>query len=123
MDPQILEKIKNQLLEDKKKLECQLNNFAERNIHNSSDFNAKFPQFGDKDDENASEVATYNDYLTLERTLEKDLRDTVEALQKIEKGDYGICRYCHKPIEEKRLLARPASSACVACKKMLTQEI
>lgn len=122
MDQKTLDKIKNQLLEEKKRLERELGDFAERNIHNAGDFNAKFPQFGDKSDENASEVATYGDYLALEQTLEKELRDVVETLKNIENGAYGICKYCRKPIDEKRLLARPTSSACVACKKLLTQE-
>lgn len=122
MNQLTLEKIKNKLLEEKKRLESELKQFAERNIHNAQDFNANFPQFGDKADENAQEVATYGDYLGLERTLEKELRDTAEALKNFEKGDYGTCKYCQKPIDEKRLFARPTSSACVACKKLLTQE-
>lgn len=123
MDKAILDKIQKQLKEEKKRLEQELAEFSERNIHNESDFSAKFPQFGDKQDENAAEVATYSDYLGLERTLEKELRDTVEALKNIEKGTYGVCKYCRKPIAEKRLLARPTSSSCVSCKKMLTQEV
>lgn len=122
MDKTILEKIKNQLLEEKGRLEQELAEFTERNIHNESDFNAKFPQYGDKPDENAAEVATYSDYLVLERTLEKELRDVIGTLKNMEKGSYGVCKYCRKPIDEKRLLARPTSSACVACKKLLTQE-
>lgn len=123
MDKAILDKIQKQLKEEKKRLEQALGEFSERNIHNESDFQAKFPQYGDKPDENAAEVATYSDYLVLERTLEKELRDVNEALKSIEKGSYGVCKYCRKPIAEKRLLARPTSSSCVSCKKMLTQEV
>jgi RNA polymerase-binding transcription factor DksA len=47
----------------------------------------------------------------------------VAALKRLEKGDYGVCRYCKKPIEEKRLLIRPTSSACVQCKKTIVQEV
>ena len=59
----------------------------------------------------------------LEITLEKTLRDVKRALIAIEKGTYGVCKYCDKPIEEKRLLARPTSSSCVSCKKTLTDEV
>ena len=37
----------------------------------------------------------------LEENLEKSLRDTNQSLARMEKGEYGICKYCHKPIEEK----------------------
>lgn len=122
MDKNTIAKIKTQLLEEEKRLTRELAQFAERNAHNTDDFNAKFPQYGDKQDENAAEVATYSDELSLERTLEKELRDVKEALKNIEEEHYGICKYCRKPIDEKRLIARPTSSACISCKKQLTQE-
>lgn len=121
MNPQILEKIKKQLLKEKSKLEEQLTQFASKSIHNPDDYNAKFPEYGEKDEDNAVEVAQYSDNLTLERTLESELRDTNKALKSIEKGSYGICKYCKKPIDAKRLSARPTSSACIECKKQLTQ--
>jgi DnaK suppressor protein len=55
--------------------------------------------------------------------LEDELNDTIKALKAIESGKYGICKYCGKPIDEKRLIARPTSSSCIECKKTLTQEI
>ncbi|PIR66704.1 MAG: hypothetical protein COU51_02550 [Parcubacteria group bacterium CG10_big_fil_rev_8_21_14_0_10_36_14] len=77
---------------------------------------------GDKSDENAAEVAEYTKNLTLEDTLEKALKDVNETLIRLEKGEYGICKYCNEPIAEKRLLARPVSSSCIECKKKLTLE-
>jgi RNA polymerase-binding transcription factor DksA len=118
-----VDKIKKQLLEEKEKMEKELNKFTKKNPHVSGDFDASFPDYGDKDDENAAEVAEYITNKPLEESLEKTLRDVKKALESIEKGNYGICKYCKKPIEEKRLLARPASSACIECKKAITQEI
>lgn len=118
----VLDQIKT-LLEDKKKiLGDELAQFATRNPKAVGDFDAAFPQFGDKEDENAAEVAEYSHNLTLERTLEGELRDVTAALARIAKGEYGICKYCKKEIDEKRLLARPTSSACVECKKTILQE-
>ena len=34
------------------------------------------------------------------------------ALEKMEKGTYGICEVCNKPIEEDRLEANPAAKTC-----------
>jgi RNA polymerase-binding protein DksA len=45
------------------------------------------------------------------------LRDIDEALKRIAKGDYGICKDCGQPIDVKRLNAQPAARVCLACKE------
>lgn len=120
MNQVTLNKIREQLLQEKEKLETQLEQFSARSTKNPDDFNAVFPQFGEKEEDNAVEVAQYSDNLTLERTLEAALRDVKNALENIQKGTYGICKYCKKPIDERRLIARPTSSSCINCKKQLT---
>jgi RNA polymerase-binding protein DksA len=124
MNSKMLESLKNQLLEEKKHLEEELSHFAHRNPNTPGvDYQANFPDIGNKDDENASEVAEYSDNLSLENSLEKSLRDTISSLKSIENGTYGICKYCEEPIDENRLHARPTSSSCIRCKKTLTQEM
>jgi len=118
---EFLEKIKSTLLEEKNRIEGELSRFSSRK--NKEDFEANYPEYGDKEDENAAEIADYAAEVPLEESLEKTLRDTNQALSRIEKGDYGICKYCKKPIDEKRLLARPTSNACISCKKAITQEV
>ncbi len=113
-----LKKIHTALLEEKVRLEKEL-----PSISDPSQTSGAFPSYGDKEDENASEVADYAANLTLEETLAKSLRDVVKSLKRLEDGSYGVCKYCKKPIEEKRLLARPTSSACVECKKTIVQEV
>lgn len=121
LDQTTLQKIKADLLKERAKLETQLAQFSTKNVHNPDDYNAVFPQFGEKEEDNATEVAQYSDNLTLERTLEAALRDVKKALGNLEKGVYGTCKYCKKEIDKRRLLARPTSSSCIDCKKQLTQ--
>ena len=123
MESAKLEIIKSKLETEKSRLEEELRQFSDQDKHTKENFNAKFPAFGDDLDENAAEVAEYSDNLTLENTLEKELRDVVSALELIEKGTYGKCKYCKKDIPIERLLARPSSTSCVSCKKTLTQEL
>lgn len=118
-----LDEMKKTLLDEEARLSRELSQFAKKNEHAADDFNANFPELGDKDDENAAEVAIYSDNLTLEQELESALRDVRGALKRLDNDSYGICKYCRKAIDERRLLARPASSACVECKKLLTQEV
>lgn len=118
-----LETITNYLLEQKNKLENELAKFTKKNPHVADDYDSSFPEYGDKEDENAAEVTEYINNIPVEEGLEKTLRDINQSLERIEKGNYGFCKYCKKPIEEKRLVARPTSSACVECKKTITQEV
>jgi DnaK suppressor protein len=120
--PELLKKIEANLLEEKNKLEKELEKFSKKKGNQEGDYDSAFPDYGDKEDENAAEVADYVVNLSLEENLEKSLRDAISALDRLKKGAYGICKYCQNPIEEKRLLARPTSSSCMSCKKTITQE-
>jgi len=122
MRKEFVNEMEEQLHSEEKRLRDELAEFSKQNPKNTDDFDAKFPSMGDKEDENAEEVATYSTNLTLERTLESSLRDVEKALERIKKGTYGTCKYCNKEIDEKRLRARPASSSCIECKKSFTQE-
>jgi len=118
-----IEKMKSLLLEEKTKLESELSEIAVRDPKSPSTFNPKFPEMGSGEDENAAEVAAYGDNLAVASELQSAFKDVVGALNRIDKGTYGVCRYCEKPIDERRLIARPASSSCIPCKKLRTQEI
>jgi len=122
MDEKILDAIKKNLAEEKARLEKELGGFSEKDAGISDNYKSEFPSFGESDEENAAEVAEYSDRLSIEHALENQLRDVNKALASIAAGKYGLCKYCGQPIEEKRLLARPTSGSCVACKKKLTGE-
>ncbi|MDD5340833.1 MAG: TraR/DksA family transcriptional regulator [Patescibacteria group bacterium] len=122
MKKEILEKIKKDLLERKSQIENELAGFAKKDEHIKDNYRSEFPDYGDKEDENAGEIAEYTDNLSIEFSLETTLRDINKALEKIEKGKYGKCNYCGNEIPEERLLARPASSSCVECKEKLSSQ-
>lgn len=111
-----IEKIKQQLLADKSRIEAEMAVVAVGDEHET---HAKFPEYGDKIDENAQEIENYTTNLATEKILDENLRDIEAALKRIEDGTYGICKYCGQPIAEKRLEARPVASACVECKQKL----
>jgi sigma-B regulation protein RsbU (phosphoserine phosphatase) len=41
------------------------------------------------------------------------LRDVDSALERMDKGSYGICEECHEPVEQARLLADPLVRYCL----------
>lgn len=116
MDKKIIEKIKKGLLARKKQVEGDLTSFTKNDAHEKDEHHAKFPNYGDKSDENVQEIDEYTTNIATEKILESTLRDIDNALERIKKGTYGICKYCKLEIGEKRLLARPVANTCVNCK-------
>ena len=54
--------------------------------------------------------------LKLKQTDAKILQAIEEALERIQKGTYGVCRDCGDPIAEARLNAIPWTRVCITCK-------
>ena len=55
--------------------------------------------------------------LKLKQTDAKILQAIEEALFRLEKGTYGICRDCGEPIAPARLSAIPWTRVCITCKE------
>lgn len=119
MDAKILAQLNERLIAEEQRLIHELENIIGRDKGADGTVQPPFPQFGSKDDENAAEVATFSDALSLQRKIESSLHDVRRARERMQKGEYGMCRYCKQPIDERRLIARPESSSCVACKEEL----
>jgi DnaK suppressor protein len=54
--------------------------------------------------------------LKLKQTDAKILQAIEEALERIQKGTYGVCRDCGEPIAAPRLNAIPWTRVCIVCK-------
>ncbi len=55
--------------------------------------------------------------LKLKATDAKILQAIEEALWRIDKGTYGLCRDCGEPIAPARLNAIPWTRVCISCKE------
>jgi len=55
--------------------------------------------------------------LKLKQTDAKILQAIEEALFRLEKGTYGVCRDCGDPIAPARLEAIPWTRVCISCKQ------
>lgn len=119
-DKDFIQKMQSILIADKERLEKELAKLEGGEGADGED--SRFPDYGNSEEDNALEVADYEANISIESDLKKSLRDVDAALDRIDSGEYGICKYCKKPIEDKRLIARPTSSACITCKKTIVQE-
>ena len=71
--------------------------------------------FGKREEE-ATESFELEKRLALEKRLRDQLAEIEHALEKFEKGTYGLCDSCGRQIAIERLEALPQASLCVECK-------
>ncbi len=85
------------------------------------------------DSERATELSSYEDHPadlaseTFEREKDLAIAESVEslldqvntALEKVERGTYGICDACARPIKKARLQALPFATLCLECQGRL----
>ena len=117
-----LEKIQQELLEERTRLQKELGLVAIGDEEGLKAFEPLIRDIGDEVDDNVHEVEEFTVNKSLEHSIEGQLRDVEKSLTRLQKGIYGICKYCDNPIDINRLIARPTSSSCVSCKKTLTDE-
>lgn len=103
----LIEKNKERLLAEKAHLEKLLSRVEDQNGQ------AKYPDFGSSEEDNAAEVAAYETNIAEEYDMEEKLRRVTGALARIEQGAYGICLTCGEEIPEARLEAVPEAENCV----------
>ena len=116
MDATLLQELKTQLLGEQKRLKEELGRFA-KPTDNPENFETRYNEIGPDREENASEVEEYSDNIALETNLEGQLRDVDDALERMEKGTYGVCENCNEPIDAERLKAYPSAKTCLNCSK------
>jgi len=116
------EKIRDDFLETQEKLLQKQKGDLEKELSLVADkkktgqkYRPKFLDFGQREDDSVQEVATYEEYLVLEKNLVTMLAETNRALKRLKKGKYEICERCREPINRERLKVMPTASLCVRC--------
>jgi DnaK suppressor protein len=104
-------KYKQMLETEKNLLESELENIGIKNPNNPEDWQAVPSERGEVDtrDETAVRFDNFEEKQAAEKSMEKRWHTVKLALEKIERGDYGICEISGQPIEEDRLEANPAA--------------
>lgn len=115
LDQKTLDELKAKLNEEKKALEKELSDIA-KPTGTPGIYETKHDEIGEGQDDNASEMEEYSDNFALENNLEKQLKETVAALERMEEGSYGFCDNCGEQLSLDRLRAYPAARKCIQCK-------
>lgn len=103
------DKIKQDLVEKKKKILAGANQAITSKLGAQSE---NLPELGDQ----ATVEIDSNFLLRLKGREKKLLTKIDQALERIEKGSFGICEECGQEIGLKRLGARPVAALCIECK-------
>ena len=69
-------------------------------------------------EEQASERQNDEVVFALDDSINIEMREVEAALNRIEKGTFGICHECGEEIEGGRLDALPQAVTCVRCKEL-----
>jgi RNA polymerase-binding transcription factor DksA len=112
IDQKLIAANKDRLLKEQTRLQVLLSRIAKPGKA-AGEFQAKYPNFGDQEDENASEVETYEENIAEERDLAQKLRAVSAALERIAQGTYGICRKGGEEMPLERLAAIPEAENCI----------
>lgn len=73
----------------------------------------KYADIGSSTDDSALEFEAFEEKLALNKTAEQDINLLKAALERIDKGKYGLCLKCGQPIEIGRLKTYPEAEFCV----------
>jgi len=115
-------KLEKKLEKTKKGIESQLSKFTKKDKSHRGNYRTEFPDIGTQADESAQEITEYEQNISLEHSLEDELKLIKKALKKIKDGRYGLCESCGKEIPFERLAIRPHSVMCIACKAKKEKE-
>lgn len=110
-----LQYFKEKLLKEEQRLLKELGTVGRINPDNPEDWEPIPGELGDSTaDKNdyADHLEQYEQNTAILKELETELHEVKAALEKIEKGTYGICEESGKPISKERLEAYPAARTC-----------
>jgi DnaK suppressor protein len=120
MDKEFLKEVEQKLKEEKEKTEKALKEIAKKE---NGKWEVIFPVFNGGEsgggilEKGADEVEEYSTLLSLKDNLVYKLKEIEIALEKLKKGNYGICEKCKKEIEKERLKIFPEARYCLECKE------
>ena len=112
MNTKDIKYFKDKLLEEKKELEAELGEIAQTNPQNRGGWEATAGNIEvDSADENevADKLEELEKDTGIANQLENQLIEVRAALERIEKGTFGACEVCGKPVEKERLEANPSA--------------
>lgn len=107
---------KTRLEEEKRRLEREMGSVGRPNNAVPGDWEPVPSERGTQADlaDQADVIVSHEENAAILADLEARYDHVLAALERIEKGTYGVCEVGGEDIEERRLEADPAATTCVA---------
>jgi RNA polymerase-binding protein DksA len=112
MNKKDMQYFKDKLLSEKNDLESELAEVGKKAPENPKGWEATSGNIEvDTADENevADKLEEFEGNSGILKRLEEQLAEVTAALERLDKGTYGNCEVCGKPIEKERLEANPSA--------------
>ena len=107
---EFINKIKDQLLEKRLELQKEIENLSSEKV-----FDQQVKDSGDE----AVTLSFEKLQNSLQQTEINELNLIDQALQRLKKGEYGICIDCMEHISQARLENYPYAARCIVCQEAL----
>ncbi len=118
MDKKTREKFRKRLLAEKEKILGQLQNLSNGRSESAGDLSHYSTHMADVGGDSFERDLA----LGLVSNEQEFLHKIEEALRAIDKGTFGKCDVCERPIKETRLKALPFAKLCIGCQEKLEAE-
>ncbi|PIR41287.1 MAG: hypothetical protein COV31_02705 [Candidatus Yanofskybacteria bacterium CG10_big_fil_rev_8_21_14_0_10_46_23] len=114
MNSETQAKIKENLIKERDQIKKELAGFtSEGDV--PGDYNAHYPEHEKDAESNAMAFQEMDRLKAVEHRLEHRLTEINEALERIDKDEYGVCKTCQLTIEPERVQAVPTAVQCTTC--------
>lgn len=110
--------LRQRLLAERQELKALAASLSEKGLGQSmSDAYAEFSMYDNHPADAGSEMFEREKDLGLRSHLKRQLQAIDHALERMDRGTYGVCEDCGRPIHPERLAAFPATTLCRSCKE------
>jgi DnaK suppressor protein len=106
-------KARKRLEEERERLQGIRDNLQREQDESVSDTGGELSSFDQHPGDSGTETFEMEKNVSLREQVDDELREIEAAFQRLERGTYGTCQACGKPIGDERLEAMPATRFCV----------
>jgi DnaK suppressor protein len=104
---------RKRLEEERERLQGIADDLQRERDESVSDTGGELSSFDQHPGDSGTETFEMEKNVSLREQVDDELQEVEAAFQRLERGTYGTCQACGKPIGDERLEAMPATRFCV----------
>ena len=104
---------RRRLEEERERLQGIADDLQRERDESSSDTGGELSSFDQHPGDSGTETFEMEKNVSLREQVDDELQEVEAAFQRLERGTYGTCQACGRPIGDERLEAMPATRFCI----------